>query len=79
MMKTLKKQASTFLTHLFGLEDERQPVERFRSMDDDDIRPMPADGPGTASRRTVQRMRPSRDSAKEAAERVAGSIAEDML
>ena len=31
-MKTLKKQASTFLTHLFSLGDERHAVERFRSM-----------------------------------------------
>ena len=43
MMQTPKREAHTFLTHLFGrgLEDERYIVERFRSMDDGDIRPLP--------------------------------------
>ena len=71
--KTRPGNAHTFLTHLFGrgLEDERYTVERFRSMDDGDIRPLPAGGrtakgrPGarraTASRRAVRQMRPARD------------------
>ena len=44
MQKT--REASTFLTHTFGrgLEDERYVVERFRSIDDGDIRPLPAGG-----------------------------------
>ena len=72
-VKTLRKDAHTFLTHLFGsgLEDERYAVERFRSMDDGDIRPLPAGGRTakgrrgamrvTASRRAVRQMRPARD------------------
>ena len=46
MMQTRKEEAHTFLTHLFGrgLEDERYAVERFRSMDDGDILPLPAGG-----------------------------------
>ena len=72
-VKTLPKNAHTFLTHLFGrgLEDERYAVERFRSMDDGDIRPLPAGGRtakgrrgakrATASRRAVRQMRPARD------------------
>ena len=46
MMQTPRREAHTFLTHLFGrgLEDERYAVERFRSMDDGDIRPLPAGG-----------------------------------
>ncbi len=71
MQKT--REASTFLTHTFGrgLEDERYVVERFRSIDDGDIRPLPAGGSAgrsrrgtkreTASRRTVRQMRPARD------------------
>ena len=75
-MKTVQTpggNAYTFLTHLFGrgLEDERYAVERFKSMDDGDIRPLPAGGPAgkslrgarreTASRRAVRQMRPARD------------------
>ena len=46
MMQTRKEEAHTFLTHLFGrgLEDTRYAVERFRSMDDGDILPLPAGG-----------------------------------
>ena len=72
MIQTPKREAHTFLTHLFGrgLEDERYAVERFRSMDDGDIRPLPAGGrtksgcgtkSATASRRAVRQMRPARD------------------
>ena len=73
MMQTPKREAYTFLTHLFGrgLEDERYAVERFRSMDDGDILPLSAKGPAgrkrrgtkreTASRRVVRQMRPARD------------------
>ena len=73
MMQTPRREARTFLTHLFGrgLEDERYAVERFRSMDDGDIRPLPAGGRTakgrsgakreTASRRAVRQMRPARD------------------
>ena len=72
MMQTPKREAHTFLTHLFGrgLEDERYAVERFRSMDDGDILPLPAGGRtksgggtkrATASRRAVRQMRPARD------------------
>ena len=66
-MRKPKPEASTFLTHLFGrgLEDERYAVERFRSADDGEIRPLPAGGRGTrhatASRRAVRKMRPARD------------------
>ena len=72
-VKTLPKDAHTFLTHLFGrgLEDTCYTVERFRSMDDGDIRPLPAGGRTakgrrgakrvTASRRAVRQMRPVRD------------------
>ena len=44
MQKT--RDAYTFLTHLFGrgLEDTRYAVERFKSMDDGDVRPLPAGG-----------------------------------
>ena len=71
MQKT--REASTFLTHTFGrgLEDERYVVERFRSMDDGEVRPLPAGGRTargrrgarreTASRRVVRQMRPARD------------------
>ena len=71
MQKT--RDAYTFLTHLFGrgLEDTRYAVERFKSMDDGDVRPLPAGGRTakgrrgarreTASRRTVRQMRPARD------------------
>ena len=71
MQKT--REARPFLTHTFGqgLEDERYAVERFRSMDDGDIRPLPAGGSGgrsrrgarreTASQRAVRQMRPARD------------------
>ena len=46
MMQTPRREAHTFLTHLFGsgLEDERYAVERFKSMDDGDILPLPAGG-----------------------------------
>ncbi len=72
-IKTRPRDAHTFLTHLFGrgLEDERYAVERFRSMDDGEVRPLPAGGRTakgrrgakreTASRRTVRQMRPARD------------------
>ena len=71
-VKTHPGQVHTFLTHLFGrgLEDERYTVERFRSMDDGDIRPLPAGGPGTGGRKSkratltrkaVKEMRPARD------------------
>ena len=62
-MRKPRPEAQTFLTHLFGLglEDERYAVERFRSADDGEIRPLPAGGRGTASRRTVRKMRPARD------------------
>ena len=67
------RDAYTFLTHLFGrgLEDTRYAVERFKSMDDGEVRPLPAGGRTakgcsgarreTASRRTVRQMRPARD------------------
>ena len=44
--KTRPGNAHTFLTHLFGrgLEDERYAVERFRSMDDGEVCPLPAGG-----------------------------------
>ena len=68
-MKTPRKQASTFLTHLFGqgLVDERYEVKRYKSADGD-IRPV-SDGESgkrkskrvTASRRAVREMRPARD------------------
>ena len=72
MIQTPKREAHTFLIHLFGrgLEDERYAVERFRSMDDGDILPLPAGGRtkgqrgakrATASRRAVRQMRPARD------------------
>ena len=72
-MQTLKREASTFLTHTFGrgLEDERYAVERFRSMADGDIRPLPGEESkikdrrqakrATASRKAVREMRPARD------------------
>ena len=75
-MKTVQRpdgNAYTFLTHLFGsgLEDERYAVERFKSLDDGDILPLPAGGRtakgrrgakrATASRRAVRQMRPARD------------------
>ena len=73
MMQTPRREAHTVLTHLFGsgLEDERYAVERFKSMDDGDILPLPAGGRTargrrgarreTASRRVVRQMRPARD------------------
>ena len=72
MIQTPKREAHTFLTHLFGrgLEDERYAVERFRSMDDGEVCPLPAGGRtksgcgtkrATASRRAVRQMRPARD------------------
>ena len=73
MMQTSRREAHTFLTHLFGrgLEDTRYAVERFKSMDDGEVRPLPAKGPAgrkrrrtkreTASRRVVRQMRPARD------------------
>ncbi len=71
--KTRPRDTYTFLTHLFGrgLEDERYAVERFKSMDDGEVRPLPAGGRTakgrsgarreTASRRVVRQMRPARD------------------
>ena len=71
--KTRPRDTYTFLTHLFGrgFEDERYAVERFRSMDDGEVRPLPAGGRTakgrsgarreTASRRVVRQMRPARD------------------
>ena len=46
--KTRPRDTYTFLTHLFGqgLEDERYAVERFKSMDDGEVRPLPAGGRG---------------------------------
>ena len=60
MQKT--REASTFLTHTFGrgLEDERYVVERFRSIDDGDIRPLPAGGSAGRSRRGMKRETASR-------------------
>ena len=48
-VQTHPGNASTFLTHLFGqgLDDDRYVVERFRSMADGDIRPLPNGGPRT--------------------------------
>ena len=72
-MRKPKREADTFLTHLFGrgLADERYAVERFRSTTDGEIRPVPAGeaktGSGrktkraTASRKAVREMRPARD------------------
>ena len=70
--KTRPRDTYTFLTHLFGrgLEDTRYTVERFKSMDDGEVRPLPAAGRTksrcgakreTASRRTVRQMRPARN------------------
>ena len=70
---TLKPNARTFLTHIFGrgLDDDRYLVERFQSMADGEIRPRSGKGAtkkgrGENSRkavslRTVQQMRPARD------------------
>ena len=69
-MRKPKPQANTFLTHLFGqgLADERYAVERYRSAEGGEIRPVPAGESGkrkrkrvTASRRAVREMRPARD------------------
>ena len=72
-MRKPKREADTFLTHLFGqgLADERYAVERFRSTMDGEIRPVPAGEAkarsgrktkrATASRKVVREMRPARD------------------
>ena len=51
MMQTPKREAHTFLTHLFGrgLEDTRYAVERFRSMDEARDR-LPESRPADAAR-----------------------------
>ena len=70
-MRKPKREADTFLTHLFtrGLADERYEVKRYRSADGD-IRPLPPEEPKngtrrqrrvTASRKAVREMRPARD------------------
>ena len=64
----------TFLVHIFGrgLDDERYVVERFRSMADGEIRPVPITAPAVRGRRrrarntvtslsNVKQMRPARD------------------
>ena len=71
-MRTPKKEANTFLTHLLGrgLTDERYEIKRYRSTIDGEIRPLPAGEAGrsgrkakraTASRKAVREMRPARD------------------
>ena len=69
-MRTPKKEANTFLTHLFGqgLADERYEVQRYKSSGGGELRPLPArESAGrsrkrvTASRRTVREMRPAQD------------------
>ena len=69
-MRKPKREANTFLTHLFGqgLADERYAVERYKATGEGDIRPAPAPESGkrkrrrvTASRRAVREMRPARD------------------
>ena len=56
-LKTLLGDSRTFFTHLFGrgLEDERYTVERFKLMDDRDIRPLPARGRTAKGRRGAKR------------------------
>ncbi len=65
--------ARTFLTHFVGsgLDDDRYVVEKFRSLANGNIVPVPADGTKPKSRRKVRRtivplkavekMRPARD------------------
>ena len=69
-MRKPKPEADTFLTHLFtrGLADERYAVERYRSAEGGEIRPvLDRDKAGrrrkrvTASRRAVREMRPAHD------------------
>ena len=69
-MRKPKREANTFLTHLFGqgLADERYEVRRYKSSSGGEIRPVPAmdkrerrSKRATASRRAVREMRPARD------------------
>ena len=69
--------SETFLVHIFGrgLDDERYVVERFRSMADGEIRPVPLVAPAARGRKrkarrtrhtvtslsNVKQMRPARD------------------
>ena len=71
--RAFHRNAQTFLVHLFegGLDDERYVVETYRCQADGQIRPVPAEQPGTkdrrrprrkiVSRKTVREMRPERD------------------
>ena len=71
-VQALSGNATTFLTHIFGygLADDRYVVERFKSMVDDDIRPVPAEAPKgkglpkakrtVMSLKAVKEMRPER-------------------
>ena len=72
-VKSLRSNARTFLTHMFGpgLDDDRYLVERFQSKADGEIRPRRGKGASKKGRgkasheivslNTVQRMRPARD------------------
>ena len=68
-MRKPKREANTFLTHLFGqgLTDERYEIRRYKSTGGE-VRPVPVGDKGgrkckreTASRRAVREMRPARD------------------
>ncbi len=69
--RMLHRDAQTYLVHLFGrgLDDERYVVEKYRTLADGQIRPVPAEQPKTrrkprrtiASVSAVKKMRPERD------------------
>ena len=72
-VKAFRRNARTFLTHMFGrgLDDDRYVIERFQSKADGEIRPRRRNVTSKKSRgktsrevvslSTVQRMRPERD------------------
>ena len=64
-VQALSANATTFLTHLVGLADERYVVQRFKSMLDGDIRPIEAEAPKGSRRRKAKRVLASLKQVKE--------------